>query len=64
MMRNLLLITLAAVAAAAILQPKHTSPGSGIASPSRTTVITKNSDLPRLDQKGLANRHFNHGQWI
>lgn len=64
MMRNLLLIALAAWAASAMLQPTHTSPRSGIASPSRTTVITKNSELPRLDQKGLANRHFTHGQWI
>lgn len=64
MKRYLLLLAGAAVAAFALSQPTQLVSKPGYASPSRITVITKNSDHPRLNRNGLAIRDFTQGQWI
>jgi hypothetical protein len=64
MMRYLLLIAAAALAASALSQPTQMALKAGLASPSRITVITKNSDHPRLNRNGLATKNFAQGQWI
>jgi hypothetical protein len=64
MKRYLLLLAGAAVAALALSQPTQLASKAGLANPSRITVITKNSEYPRLNRNGLAIRNFVQGQWI
>lgn len=64
MKRYLLLLAISALAASALSQPTQMKLKTGFASPSRITVIMKNSEHPRLSQKGLATKNFAQGQWI
>lgn len=64
MMRYSLLIAAIALAASALSHPTQLASKAGLAGPSRITVITKNSDQPRLNRNGLATKNFAQGQWI
>lgn len=64
MMRSIFMIAAAALAILALAQSVRQPMPTGLAAPSRTTVIVKNSPYPRLNRDGLANRGFDRGQWI
>ena len=64
MMRYLLLIAVTALAAGGLADPTQLTSKAQLAASSRVTVITKNSDYPRLNRNGVATRGFAQGQWI
>lgn len=64
MMRYLLLIAVTALAAFGFATPAQWGPKAQLPASSRITVITKNSDHPRLNHNGIATRGFAEGQWI
>lgn len=64
MMKCLLLIAVVAVAAYGLAAPTQPGTKAQLAAHSRMTVITKNSDHPRLNRSGIATHGFAQGQWI
>lgn len=64
MKRSWLVLAVTACGVAAIPHAvRHETP-AGLSAAPRITVITKNSDLPRLKQNDLANGRPAQGQWI